>query len=81
MLILTTRAAESVYAFLPDGSEIIVTVSSIRGGKVRLRLTAPNSVTFAREAVADSMRKTHRYRNDLCDTTPGNSPPPSTRRD
>ena len=65
MLVVTVKTGEKLYAFLPDGQEIEIVLHSIRGGKIRLGLSSPRSVTFAREKIADATRRTHRYVNHL----------------
>ena len=55
MLVLSRRADESLFI----GDDIKVTVLDIRGGQVRIGITAPDSVKVYREEVYD------RIKNDL----------------
>lgn len=51
MLVLTRQRDESVIITTGSGVEIEVTVTEIRGDKVRLGFTAPGSVTVDRREV------------------------------
>ena len=52
MLILTRRPTQSVHI----GSDVIVTVMEIRGGQVRIGITAPRDVAIVREEIVNSPR-------------------------
>ena len=47
MLVLSRKAEESMYI----GDDIIITVLDIRGGQVRIGITAPQDVKIHREEV------------------------------
>ena len=53
MLVLSRRADESVFI----GDDIKITVLDIRGGKVRLGITAPESIKVHREEVYQRIKK------------------------
>lgn len=67
MLVLSRKRQETICI----GPDIFVTVLSIKGGKVRLGLDAPNDVQIQREEIRESsaFRETREFRP---------SPPPST---
>ena len=52
MLILTRRPTES----MTIGNDIIVKVTAIKGGQVRIGIEAPKEVTVHREEVADRIK-------------------------
>jgi|TARA_B110000196_G_scaffold141387_1_gene122411 carbon storage regulator len=53
MLVLSRRADESVFI----GDDIKITVLDIRGGQVRLGITAPESIKVHREEVYQRIKK------------------------
>jgi carbon storage regulator len=53
MLILTRRKGGRVILMLPEGQQIIVTVTEIDRGKVRLGFTAPDDIPIYREELLD----------------------------
>ena len=53
MLVLSRRADESVFI----GDDIKITVLDIRGGQVRLGITAPESIKVHREEVYQRINK------------------------
>ena len=52
MLVLSRKLDESLFI----GDDIKVTVLDIRGGQVRIGITAPNSVKVYREEVYDRLK-------------------------
>ena len=53
MLVLSRRADESLYI----GDEIKITVLDIRGGQVRIGITAPDTIKVHREEVYQRINK------------------------
>ena len=53
MLVLSRRADESLYI----GDDIKITVLDIRGGQVRIGITAPDTIKVHREEVYDRINK------------------------
>jgi len=53
MLVLSRRADESMYI----GDDIKITVLDIRGGQVRIGITAPDSIKVHREEVYQRINK------------------------
>jgi carbon storage regulator len=53
MLVLSRRADESMFI----GDDIKITVLDIRGGQVRLGITAPESIKVHREEVYQRIKK------------------------
>ena len=53
MLVLSRKAEESMFI----GDDIKITVLDIRGGQVRIGITAPQEVKIHREAVYDRIVK------------------------
>ena len=52
MLILTRRSGESVVI----GNDIVVTVTDIKNGQIKLGITAPKDVTVNREEVVREIK-------------------------
>ena len=65
MLVLTRRLNESIRI----GKDIVVTITSINGGKVRLGIEAPIDIPILREEVAErdaaEIKKLTRTREEL----------------
>jgi len=61
MLVLTVRSNDSVYALLPDGTEVVFRMGEIRGGRVRVAIEAAKDVIIARDKNIDDVRKTHNH--------------------
>lgn len=55
MLVLTRKIGEAILI----GSDILVEVVEIRGGRVRLGITAPDSVAIARAGVTEKEKSSH----------------------
>ena len=53
MLVLSRRADESLYI----GDDIKITVLDIRGGQVRIGITAPDTIKVHREEVYERINK------------------------
>ena len=53
MLVLSRRADESLYI----GDDIKITVLDIRGGQVRIGITAPDTIKVHREEVYQRIKK------------------------
>ena len=51
MLVLSRKAEESMYI----GDDIKITVLDIRGGQVRIGITAPQNISIHREEVYDKI--------------------------
>ena len=52
MLVLSRRVGEAINI----GDDIVLTVTEIRGGQVRIGLTAPRDVSILRSELADNDR-------------------------
>ncbi len=61
MLILTRRINES----LKIGSDVTVTVMSIKGSQVRIGIDAPKNVTVLREEIADRNKQEARQEDSI----------------
>jgi carbon storage regulator len=57
MLVLSRLRGESVIIGLPDGRTIEVTVTEIRGDKVRLGVQAPMEIPVHRREVFETIRR------------------------
>lgn len=64
MLVLNFHEGDKAYCLLPDGTEIEICVSTLRGGKVRLGFTAPRNISIARGKVVEGMRRLHDAKRD-----------------
>lgn len=66
MLVLTLRRNESVYAFLPDGRPVHITLVEVWGGKSTLGIDAPLDVKIARESLLTDQQQeaVQRWRQD-----------------
>jgi carbon storage regulator len=60
MLCLQRREDETVVLGLPDGREIRVMVTEIRGEKVKLGFEAPKDVTVHRQEISDAIKRENR---------------------
>ncbi len=54
MLVLSRKVREQIY--LP-GLDVVVTVLDVRGGKVRLGITAPDGIAIVREELCRQMQQ------------------------
>lgn len=54
MLVLTRSLGSKVYLELPDGSEIVVTMVSIKNGKARVGFDAPAKVHIVRSELREN---------------------------
>lgn len=52
MLVLSRKENESVIIKLPDGREVVVMLTAIRGDRVRLGFEAPKDIVILRQEVA-----------------------------
>ena len=55
MLVLQRDVHQSLVLTTPDGKRIIVTVTAVRSGKVRLGVTADKSITVNRAEVQQAI--------------------------
>jgi len=56
MLVLTRKVDESLTLTLPDGSVIVITLTEVRGDKVRIGIDAPRDVTVLRSELIGERR-------------------------
>ena len=56
MLVLTRKVDESITLTLPDGSVIVITLTEVRGDKVRIGIDAPGSIQVLRSELIGERR-------------------------
>ncbi len=72
MLVLSRREAQSIVI----GSDVVVTVVSIRGEQVRIGIEAPRSITVHRQEVAAAIEAANRDALAGVDVDPSSLPRP-----
>jgi len=77
MLVLSRREAQSIVI----GSDVVVTVVSIRGDQVRIGIEAPRSVTIHRQEVAVAIEAANREALAGSDVDLATLPAPSRSAD
>lgn len=77
MLVLSRREAQSIVI----GSDVVVTIVSIRGDQVRIGIEAPRSVTIHRQEVAVAIEAANREALASADVDLAALPAPSRKSD
>jgi len=77
MLVLSRRESQSIVI----GSDVVVTVVSIRGDQVRIGIDAPRSITVHRKEVAETIEAANRAALISSDFDPASLPSPTRRTD
>lgn len=57
MIVLTRRKGEQLTIFLPNGEEVILTVTKVSGGQTRLGFDCSNAVKIFRNELLDEEGK------------------------
>jgi carbon storage regulator len=60
MLVVSRKINERVFVEMPDGRLIVVTISAVRGDKVRVGFDAPQDVKILREELFQAALETAR---------------------
>ncbi|MEM7339745.1 MAG: carbon storage regulator CsrA [Actinomycetota bacterium] len=76
MLVLSRREAQSIVI----GSDVVVTIVSIRGDQVRVGIDAPRSITVHRREVAIAIEEANREALAAGEMNPASLPAPREAR-
>ena len=57
MLVNSRRIGQKTYLILPDGTEIVISVTDVDRGKVKIGFEAPPAVGIWREELVDEVRR------------------------